>query len=132
MFTRFRRLLLQQNQIICKVMISQIIHDYTSQLCFLLTLWMVTLCLKWCPLLSLRLVIIYQNDQYTCLLSGEGFRMIVWISGLCSTTVPLAKKFSIRFMPKIVGFTHSWVHKSPKTLWIAYWQNGLKSGMSSH
>ena len=128
MFTRFRRLLLQQNQIICKVMISQIIHDYTSQLCFLLTLRMVTLCLKWCPLLSLRLVIIYQNVQYTCLLSGEGSRMTMWISGLCSTTVPLVKKFSIRFITKIVGFTHSWVHKNPKTLpyGIAYWQKRLK------
>ena len=111
-------------------MISQIIHDHTSQLCFLLTMRMFTLCLKWHPLLLLRLVIRYQNDQYTCLLSGEGFRMTMWISGFCSTTVPLVKKFYIRFMPKIVGFAHSWGHKSPKTLpyGIAYWQNGLKSG----
>jgi len=38
-------------------------------------------------------VIRYQNDQYACLLSGEGFRMTMWISGLCSTTVPFVKKF---------------------------------------
>jgi len=54
----------------------------------------------------------------------------MWISGLCSTTVSLATKFSIRFIPKIVGFTHSWAHKSAKTLpyGIAYWKNGMKFG----
>ena len=67
--------------------------------------------LKVGPLLSLRLVIRYhKTSTHVCF----QVKVLEWISGLCSTTVPLVEKFSIRFMPKIVGFAHSWVHKSPK------------------
>jgi len=123
---------------ICKVTISQIIHDYTSQLCFLSTLWMVTLCFKWCPLLSFKLVIRYQNVQYKCLLSGEGFKK--WHCGLVGSVQPqfhLLNIFLSGLLLKMLDLHTVGCTRAPKTLpyGVAYWQNGLKSSkgnLSSH